>query len=344
MASYRKAGFTEPVIYYPRLLLLRLVDLLGKQEGFRRQWFHTTWIPVVPKPEDYPPECLDAYRDAVKLIVGHAEQADWPEMVFYLTDEPDPLYDHTETESLVSYRIAKEVSPETKTFCTIYCPDTGARVGRYVDYWSSSGLKTTPPHPLSESMRAACGGAGKSLWASAWPGLFWHNYWFARAYAGLVCARSGFQGNNVWYFAGAAPKSGSTPIHLRAGANSVDWTLEKTGYNPDLGSMGHGLYAVNDCGEVENSTIWEGVREGILDYRYIATLRNSIAAAEAEGHDVAASVNALDSIIQAAPALPWESCKKKDVPGLTRADNWSVTVNEEAIKRIAATIIRIRTR
>ena len=124
----------------------------------------------------------------------------------------------------------------------------------------------------------------------------------------------------------------------------MDWTLEKAGYNPDLGSMGHPLYAINDRGEVENSVIWEGVREGILDYRYIATLRNAIAAAEAEGRDVADCVAALEEIIQAAPTLPWESCRKKDAPGLSDADDWSVAMNEEAIQRIAGMIVRVRTR
>ena len=342
MEEYTKAGFTEPVIYYPRLLLLRLVELLGEQEGFKRRWFHTTWIPLIPKAEDYPPKCVEAYRDVIKLIVSHAKENNWPETVLYLTDEPDPLYDYSEAETLVSYKIAKQAAPETKTFCTIYHPDTGGRAGQYVDYWSSSGLKTTPPHPFSEKMRNAS--AGKSLWATAWPGLFWHNYWFARAYAGLVCAKSGFEGNNVWYLQGAAAKSGSDPIHLRAGEKIVDWTLEKAGYNPDLGSMGHGLYAVNDRGEVQNSTIWEGVREGILDYRYIATLRNALKAAKAEGRDVADDRKALDDIIQGAPALPWESHKKKDTPGRAGAGDWSVAKNEEAIEQIAAMIVRIQAR
>ena len=169
MAAYKKAGYTRPVIYYPRLLLLRLVELTcppGKQ--LPRAAFHTTTVPLISSEAEYPPAARRAYKRAIRLIADHAKRANWPEMILYLTDEPfETIW--REFETGVSYKLAKEVCPQIKTYCTVYGTPLIEKYGRHIDYISCRGLQRAAPRPQNAEFLAACAKTGSRPWASCWP-------------------------------------------------------------------------------------------------------------------------------------------------------------------------------
>ncbi len=325
MAAYKKAGYTRPVIYYPRLLLLRLVSLMSPADKFAQDDFYGARIPLISTESEYPPAALEAYKKVIRSIADHAKQAGWPEFVFYLTDEPfEGMW--RDAESKLSYKLAKEAAPEIKTFCTVYSPALVERYAGTIDYISCRGLQAAAPRPKNKAMREACAKAGEHLWASCWPPLFWHNYWYARAYSGFVAEKSGFEGMNVWFF----PK---------LGRNYVDrfHSLQRRGSEGGLT-----ICWSDENGRFENHTVLEGMREGILDARYIATLENAIAKAEESGVDVAAYRAELDKMIASAPELRADSAGQAwERPGLHDADGWSVAKNDKLRERIAEMIIEL---
>ncbi len=340
MKAYKAAGYEMPVLYYPRLVLLRLVQLHGLDKQFKQEWFLSGWNPVIPKAEDYPPQVLESYKQFLRMVVQRAKEANWPETILYLTDEPDPVYDYTVAEAIASYKASKEVSPETSTFCTMYFPQSMPTVGKYLDFISCQGLLSVYGMPRNKQLLDACKQSGSELWASEWPGLFRNNYWYNRAFAGLVCAKSGFQGMNIWYWVNSGKRKASKdPIHISVGPVTIDWSLTKKGN--DIGGCGLSLYGQNARGGLDNSVQMEGLRDGILDYRYIATLKNAIARAKAKNWNVSKYDKELARIIDSAPTLKLESIYKCDRPGLTDAGGWTVDRNNELIERLARAIVEV---
>lgn len=340
MKAYKAAGYTLPVVHYPRLVLLRLVQLYGLDKQFKQEWFLSGWNPVIPKAEDYPPHAVESYKEFLRMVVQHAKEASWPETILYLTDEPDPTYDYTVAEAIASYKASKEVSPSTRTYCTLYFPEAISTVGKYIDYVSCQGLMSAHGMPRNSKLLSACDAAGSTLWASEWPGLFRNNYWYNRAFAGLTCAKSEFQGINMWYWPNSGKrKTGKDPIHISVGSPAIDWSLRKEGN--EIGGCGLSLYGQNARGELECSVQMEGLRDGILDYRYIATLQNAIARAKANGIAVSKYDKELSRIIDIAPKLHLESIYKFDRPGLADADDWTVDKNNDLIERLARAIVEV---
>ena len=335
VAAYKAAGYTEPFIYFPRLLLLRLAHLFrGDRELEYHDYFGGGKVPLLKNESDYPPAALAAYKTVIGLMAEHARAAEWPEVVLYLTDEPG-LGSQTEWETAFSYRLAKEAWPGVKTACTSYRPEFIAKYGKYIDYVTAQGLHNAAPGPKNALMHDVCGKAGSNLWACEWPALFWNNYWYARAYAGFVAARSRFGGMNLWYFQKMSRESESNPQD----------PFRELRPKSDSGTAGGGqfLYRINSNGQRENSTILEGIREGILDHRYIATLRNAIAEAKRNGKDVSAYDDALNDMMDAAPTLPVQRGRYAcDSPGLADAGTWTVRRNEELRMKIAEMIVEIR--
>ena len=326
MAAYKQAGYELPVIYYPRLLLLKLVELTSPPG---KEWpqakFHSTTIPLITSEDDYPPAAREAFKQAIRLIVDHARDADWPEMILYLTDEPAETH-WREFETAVSYRLAKEVAPEIKTYGTIYESPLIEKFGKHIDYISCRGLQRTAPRPANKDLREACEKTGSRPWASCWPPIWWHNYWYARAYAGFVNVRSGFEGNNIWLF----PKVSKG---LRYPFKSL---------RPGGSVNGIEILRRTKTGEHENATVMEGIREGILDARYIATLRAAIDKAKQAGRDVAAYEAELNDMLESAPELragSFGDCW--DRPGLADTGDWSIEKNEQLRQRIAQMIIAL---
>ncbi len=326
MAAYRQAGFSRPVIYYPRLVLLRLVELLNPPGNQLPQVsFHGTKIPLVTSEAGYPPAARQAYKQFLRLVVDHATAADWPEMIFYLTDEPFETH-WREFETAMSYKLSREACPEIKTYCTVYETSLIEKYGQYIDYISSRGLQRVSPRSQHREFLEACARTGSRPWASCWPPLWWHNYWYARAYAGFVNVRSGFEGNNIWFYprVGKGVRDSSKSLRPGGSVNGIE-ILRRT-----------------RSGEFENSTILEGIREGVLDARYIATLEAAIQRAKQTGRNVTACKNELRDMIACAPELRADAAGLCwDRPGLADAGDWSVTRNEQLRQRIAQLIVAL---
>jgi hypothetical protein len=327
MAAYKAAGYKRPVIYYPRLLLLMLVELTSPPgKTWPQTAFHSSRVPLISSEAEYPPAAREAYKQAIRLIVDHAREADWPEMILYLTDEPFEMI-WREFETAVSYKLAKQVAPEIKTYCTVYPTPLIEKYGQYIDYISSRGLQRTAPSAENADFLEACKKTGSRPWASSWPPLWWHNYWYARAYAGFVNVRSGFEGNNIWFFQKVSKGLGNPFKSLHPGGSAGGLEILRR----------------TKTGEHENPTIMEGIREGILDARYIATLKAAINKAKQAGRDVAAHEKELDEMIESAPTLragTHGDCW--DRPGLADAGDWSVAANEQLRQRIARMIIALK--
>jgi len=326
MAAYKEAGYKRPIIYYPRLVLLRLVELTCPPgTELARTKFHSSNIPLIGSEAGYSTTVRKAYKQFLRLVADHAKQANWPEMILYLTDEPFEM-GWREFETSMSYKLAKEACPEIKTFCTVYPTPLIEKYGKYIDYISSRGLQRIAPRPENDEFLKACAKTGSRPWASCWPPLWWHNYWYARAYAGFVNVRSGFEGNNIWFLPRAAKGKRTAFKSLYPG-----------------GAAG-GLEVVRRTkdGEYQNSTVFEGVREGILDARYIATLQAAIKRTKDAGRGVAEYENELAQMIESAPELRADSSGLGwDRPGLADAGDWSVAKNEQLRQRIAQMIVAL---
>ncbi len=334
MSAYKKTGYTAPVVYYPRLLLMRLADLTGTAKGFERMSFYGADVPMLKNESDYSTEAREAYKTTIKMIADHAKSAGWPQIILYLTDEPG-LGSWTEWETKLSYGLAKEAAPQLKTYCTMYHPEMLEKYGKLIDYTSSQGELSSAPRKLNSDLRAVCSKTGTRLWASCWPGLWWHNYWYGRAYSGLVAERSGFEGMNVWYFAKVGKPTGKEDPY---------WSLRQ-GMDNSIANGGLGLYQMNENGEMENYPITEGIREGILDARYVATLEAALADAKKRGKDVRAYEKSLADILNSLPTLPISpESYFKDSPGMRDAGDWTVAKNEVARMKIAEMIVALTKR
>ena len=205
-------------------------------------------------------------ESTVTAISEHAGKSGWPEILFYLSDEPvaDGLAAHVREIAERDYAEPRKRGVRTATatgrFGAMARPldAEGHTLGELYDVWIESGTGDW------SELRKKASRQNAELWMYRIRGDA--SYRGDRFFAGLWTWRTGVKGNGVW---------------------SYGWYVR-----------------VNDSGLPESEIRWEGRLAGVNDYRYLQTLEHTIAAGERTGEAGRAVQNAkrfLDELRQRIP-------------------------------------------
>jgi len=180
-------------------------------------------------------------------MVQHAKDADWPEMLWYLVDEPQSTGQQIEWAK-VEYPLFAEACPDEKLLCLAYSHNIVDTIGVPLDVRVGDLWRIEPDAVRRVEER------GTQLWGIRW--LCQHNtYSFPRHYAGFGLDKMGLHGFAEWTYYGASTYQPYAQIINKEGC----------------------YYAyVDEQGRLLSTITWEGAQEGIDDSRYVATLRELI--------------------------------------------------------------------
>jgi len=281
MAELQRQGFRGPIAYYPRLLSCRVLQLFNRVDGntFKATTYYGQ-AAVSYKAEDFPEDLKPVMRDLYQQMVDHASEANWPEILWYLVDEPSPGSMEMEWAK-VEYSLFAEACPEARRLCTAYSQDIAKAIGvpldvRVADLWRIE------PNAVKQAAQE-----GSEIWGIRWLCQY-NTYGFPRHYAGFGLDKLGLTGFTEWTYYGAPLYSPYQQLRNPQGC----------------------FYAYTDeQGQLLTTITWEAVQEGIDDSRYIATLRELITRARTlEAPRLKALANqaelALENIINQIPEKP----------------------------------------
>ncbi len=210
---------------------------------------------IIMPPEEYFAE----FREYIRKVVKNAEGENWPELLFYVADEPDG--GEVAIEFMIRLlKIAREEGGKTSIAADL-SKSTLVPLYPYVDVWITQDFSRTP-----EQMKEL-----KKQYPHMRCWVYPNNTTGANDHVVSVSARMTF-GFSLWKseFTGLMPwvyrhVEGDQWNHLDGPASD---TLNKTAQD----------------GTPIASPNWIGMREGIDDGRYIYTLEKLISEAESAGH------------------------------------------------------------
>ena len=291
MAELKAQGFRGPVAYYPRLLSPRLLQLFDRVDGERFKQATYYGQPCVRfRAEDYPEDMKRVLRDVFGQMVQHAGEANWPEVLWYLVDEPGAAAESMELEwARLELPLFRAACPGERTLCTAYRPATVEELGPYLDVWVVD-IWHLAGEDSNARYRELATKAGAEMWGIRWLCQY-NTYLFPRYYAGMGPLKLGLDGMTEWTYYGAAGLG-----------DGYDQLRNKEGCH----------YAYVDAdGSLLSTTTWEAVREGINDARYVATLRQFIRRAEASADPgaLARAATARKRLKAILADLPWGAGK-----------------------------------
>lgn len=248
MAELKRQGFRSPIAYYPRLLSCRVLQLFDRVDGekFKVDTYYGQ-TSVHYKAEDFPEDLKSVMKDLYQQMVRHAKEADWPEVLWYLVDEPSSGSVELEWAK-VEYPLFTEACPDARILCTAYSEGVVEAIGvplhvRVGDLWriEAGAVKRAEEE-------------GAEIWGIRWLCQY-NTYGFPRHYAGFGLDKIGVQGFTEWTYYGAPRYSPYAQLLNPRGC----------------------YYAYTDEeGRLLSTITWEAAQEGIDDARYIATLRKFI--------------------------------------------------------------------
>lgn len=263
MEDMRDHGMTTNTLYaYPsgpgwldlnrdsndEMPMRRQIELM-RQSGLLAPWSQVPWIGA---------ECYGP--DLWKLVQEAARQENWPEILFYFVDEPtEGRYERVDA---CMARVAefRKAHPEL-SFRTTTAGAGNPRVSHYYDVWIGA----------AEAEIARARAEGKTAWDYDC-GLAPVDAHTDRYYFGLWAWKSGIAGVSHWaYYDAGIMNRFDVPAPWR---NSPEYLTEYT-HNFNF------VYPTPD--ELIPSIGWEAVREGVDDYRYLHTLRQTLETARAAG-------------------------------------------------------------
>ena len=274
MAELKRQGFREPIAYYPRMLSCRILRMFGRIDGDKIKDFrYYGQLSASYKAEDFPDDLEPVLADVFQQMVRHAEEANWPETLWYLVDEPGAAAGHeNELEwAKIEYPLFRNACPDQRTLCTAYAQNVIDQIGavdvRVCDLWR-----------IDEQYLASAQAQNAQVWPIRWLCQY-NTYLFPRQFAGLSLAKLGVTGFTEWTYYGA-------PLY-----DPYEQLRSKQGCN----------YAyVNKEGQLLTTLTWEAVQEGIDDGRYVATLRKLIdMAATSDEAATRALVGSADKALEA---------------------------------------------
>ena len=285
MAELKGQGFRRPLAYFPRLLSCRILQLFGRVDDATFTAMSYYGQPAVRyRGADFPEDLKPVLMDVFRQMVDHAKAAEWPEILWYLVDEPRSGPDNPQFEwAQLEFALFRQACPLARTLCTAYNLDTMTALDPWVDVrvcdmWTLTGAEGNAR--MHDHARAS----GDQLWGIRWLCQY-NTYLFPRYYAGFGAVKLGVAGMTEWTYYGAAGIG--------------------DGYDQLRSKEGCSYAYVDADGNLLSTVTWEGTREGITDGRYVATLRQLLDAARTSGTapaEAAAAAAELDAILD---RLPW---------------------------------------
>jgi hypothetical protein len=200
-----------------------------------------------------------------KKVLDEGKKRNWPELVFYLQDEPGDAERNANARRLFAMldRFKKQNPQYSSIRSTTAIGSKGIEaLGHLYDIWIAGA-------GIDEKTRQKAKQMGKLLWSYDC-GMGQVDAETTRYYFGLWCWKTGLKGCSFWAYSDWANPAGI-----------LDWDyIEKHLENMELPySFVYPLAA----GPVP-SVGWEAIREGIDDHKYISTLTKMIEKAKAAGH------------------------------------------------------------
>ncbi|HJN18614.1 MAG TPA: sugar-binding protein, partial [Armatimonadota bacterium] len=230
----------------------------------------------------YPPEIIVELDEIVR-------ERGWPEVLFYICDEIE--YPERIERARKILDAIKELAPDIKT-TTALGPKGAAALGEMYDVWIGCSKPEMVSHCLS---------LGQQPWTYSCRAVHEVSVAYERYFFGRYAWKLGLKGVGLWSY--AEDDSFYDRFGRQHGyANDFVFTPEwKHRY-------GHVIF---EDDEIIPTVTWEGVREGIDDYRYMLTLRklaeNAVDGDSASGRAAGrAGLDLLDDItdeIDFTPAL-----------------------------------------
>ena len=277
MAELNRQGFRGPVAYFPRMLSCRVLRMFGRIDGERiKEAEYYGQRAVSYKAEDFPDDLKPVMKDLYRQMVKHARDAKWPEILWFLVDEPGagPGHELEMEWAKLEFALFSEACPDEKLFCTAYSQEVVDTIGvplsaRSCDLWRIGAPDVA--RAKKDNMQ---------LWGIRWLCQY-NTYRFPRHFAGFGLDKIGLPGFTEWTYYGA-------PVYKPFG---------------QVRDVNGCHYAFTDeQGNLLSTSTWEGVLEGINDARYVATLRRLIETAgnsgKKENQSLAASARrALDGVL-----------------------------------------------
>ena len=200
--------------------------------------------------------CTSVWITALK----EAKRRGWPELIFYVVDEPCP--GRYERVRAVMGKVAKfrKDRPDLP-FRTTTAGASNPEVCHYYDVWIA-GAGTVDEALLAKAKRM-----GKEVWTYDC-GLGPVDAVTDRYYYGIWAWKAGIRGVSHWVYSGEpVGRFHMTPTWTQCEANLLEYT--------------NTLSYVYPSADGPIPTIgWEAVREGIDDYKYLLTLKHTIAQAK----------------------------------------------------------------
>ena len=255
MAELKRQGFNRQVPYYPRMLSCRVLDLFDRVDGVKFKpgdYYGQRCIDY--KAEDYPEDLKEVLKDIFRQMVQHAKEADWPEILWFLVDEPGAaaLHERELEWAKVEFPLFVEACPGEKLLCTAYSRDVIDAIGVPLD------VRVGELWRFTDDDLQRIDADDSQLWGIRW--LCQHNaYRFPRHFAGFGIDRMGLDGFTEWTYYGA-------PVY-RPYDQIIDW-------------QGCSYAFEDEHGNLLSTITWEAAQEGIDDARYAATLRALISNGE----------------------------------------------------------------
>ncbi|MFH2068457.1 MAG: carbohydrate binding domain-containing protein [Candidatus Omnitrophota bacterium] len=311
MSAYRKAGFTDPMPYCP---------LLGSEKGRLGTQLLELWgLDPKVKEGEYPTALQEVYKQVIRDICEHARQANWPPILFYLVDEPNDLKNPLATAARLEYRMTKEAVPSARTFCTAYDIPTMKNLDPWLDV--RPAIITAEIAQTAEKNKAFqdyLRQAGGEIWGIGWPTMQ-DDFWQAREMAGFLPAKTGVTGMTAWAYYYPWPFTDEYTDLRGEYKNSLFsyWDTDDS-LNPTTAWEGNG--------SLNPTVTWEGIRAGINDWRYILTLKETIAKAKGAKQESASRV-----LQEALESIPWRSDPQKGW-GNKKAQEIRTMVTEAILK------------
>jgi len=307
--AYRKVGFADPLVYNPfhdRLATI-LLDLFGLADPFPTVVNYGETIRVF-KEGEYPASLHETYRQVVRDIYAHAEQAHWPDTLFYPVDEPNELGGWRMAAARLEYRLTRDAVPTARTFCTVYSIPVMEQLDPWLDVRACHVVVPAADEMAHQTCEHYLRRAGGEIWGIEWPAM-WDDFWRAREVAGFLPAKAGVTGMTAWTYYNPAP-----------------FTDE---YDDLRGEFKHCLLSYRDAdGALIPTVAWEGVRAGATDWRYLATLEEAVA--KATGAERERGLRVLREVVT---EVPWRSEVKPE---------WGNGRAMELRTRMAEAIVRLQ--
>jgi hypothetical protein len=305
--AYRRAGFTDPLVYNPfhdRLATI-LLDLFGLADRYPTVVNYGETIRVF-KEDEYPQSLHETYRQVVRDIYEHARGAQWPPTLFYPVDEPNDPNGWRLAAARLEYRLTREAVPTARTFCTVYSIPMMERLDPWLDVRACHVVGPATDEQAHQAYADYLRRVGGEIWGIDWPAM-WDDFWRAREVAGFLPAKAGVTGMAAWTYYNPAPLTDE--------------------YDDLRGEYKHCLLAYRDAdGELIPTVTWEGLRAGATDWLYLATLEEAVANATGAEHERGRRV-----LREVVAEIPWRE-ELRPGWGNSRATQLRAKMAEEIVR------------